>query len=829
MAVFLFGCTTLYPPKPSETESILVEQPKDTILPIALEQSNAPNYRLATPIVWKQLHMKLEVSFDIDKHKVVGAAQLTLTPHRTSNLIELNAKGFSFSDIELKSKDSTLSIVGSDYSDSLKLRLLLNKTLTKDDTLDIEMKYEATPETLKERRLIDRFDHQGLYFINLDESEKGHGQIWSQGETSSNSAWFPCIDAPNQKTTQDLLITVDTPMVALSNGRLVYMLLNRDGTRTFRWKQDLPHAPYLTMIGVGDFAIVEDNGPNNLPISYYLEKEHVKHAKLIFGKTPEIISFFNNTFNYNYPWDKYAQIAVRNFVSGAMENTSATTLMNSVLHDSIQHNDYNYEDYVVHELAHQWFGDLVTCESWSNTALNEGFATYGEYLWIEDQYDSITAFEKLELIKTGYLAQSQYTVHPLIHYTYSGSDDQMFDKHSYNKGALTAHTLRKHLGDEIFFDGISTYLRENEFKAVDVDHLRHSFENASGLDLRKFFDQWFLEENHPTIDLKYAYNDSLKSLRIECIQNQATAGYFTYSVDLPVTIFYKDGSSVQRVLEITKSPQEFDIPLDDVPGYYGASTARFPLIELSELKQEAIWLQGLNSRNLETHQRSLNHFCDRWLKLTQQTKSHVIESQIQWGRKSPLADRTLIQALGTDSIYFDILPLLKTSNYPLMSMVIGYLDKHQQISEDQLSDLLELPSYMVKAAVIKASQKKYSKQLEAQIAQNLPSASSQVNRETATVFSINGSPRISKEFESITKKHPELLKYYATYLSRQNKTFIITKLPFFKVITAQNNIPLESVMKALYVLQEGIELNQSVADVQELLTEVEKLRSSLKP
>lgn len=770
--------------------------------------------------------MKLNLAFDLDKRMVIGTSELTLSPLRSSSLVELNGKGFNISSIELIGKDSSLSILERDYSDSLVIRLLLNKKLDSNDTLSVSIKYEATPGTLSERGLVERADHQGLYFVNFDAPNKEPKQIWSQGETQSNSAWFPCIDAPNQKTTQDLLITVDTPMVALSNGRLVYMLLNRDGTRTFRWKQDLPHAPYLTMLAVGNFAILEDNGPGDLPISYYVEKEYAQHANMIFGKTPEILSFFSKIYQYPYPWDKYAQVTVRNFVSGAMENTSATTIMSAIQHDSIGHNDYTYEDYIVHELAHQWFGDLVTCESWANTALNEGFATYGEYLWIENQYDSIKAFEKLELFKQGYFAQSEYVVHPLIHYTYSGSADQMFDKHSYNKGALVVHTLRQKLGDAVFFDGIKTYLNDHEFEAVDVDHLRHSFEKASGLDLRAFFSEWFLTENHPRISLSYEYVDSTHSLNIDAVQEQSHAGYHTYDVNLPISVTLEDGTTIYHNIKLDQSQKTFELPIKGSPVHYGATTRNLPLVDLLELKTNTVWFKALASKNFESHQRSLEHFNSVWNELDKESKQKVVDSQINWGRESALADKTLLRTLNTDSLYFDVSPLLKSKDYPLISQTIMYMDKNGQLTERQILDFIELPSYSVKSASIAASEKVYSPKLESRIAKNLPYNSIYANQSAAQLFEKKGSEKINPVFKKIIQKQTSHLGLYASYLSRQKKDIIVRELDFLLELRS-TGVSSAIILSAINQLKAGIENYQTVIDTQELMDSIDIFEKKL--
>ena len=199
-------------------------------------------------------------------------------------------------------------------------------------------------------------------------------QIWTQGETESNSAWFPTIDKTNQKTTQELTLTVDNKYVTLSNGKLVSQKKNTDGTRTDYWKMDLPHAPYLFFAGVGNYAVIKDTWKGK-EVSYYVEPEYASVARKIFGLTPEMMTFFSKVTGVEFPWAKYAQITGRDYISGAMENTTATLHSDIAQRDARELVDGNgWESVIAHELFHQWFGDYVTTESWSNLTVNESWS-----------------------------------------------------------------------------------------------------------------------------------------------------------------------------------------------------------------------------------------------------------------------------------------------------------------------------------------------------------------------------------------------------------------------------------------------------------------------
>ena len=267
---------------------------------------------------------------------------------------------------------------------------------------------------------------KGMYFINPKGEEKDKPtQIWTQGETESSSAWFPTIDKTNQKTTQELTVTVDNKYVTLSNGKLMSQKKNTDGTRTDYWKMDLPHAPYLFFLGVGDYAVVKDSWKGK-EVNYYVEKEYASVAKKIFGNTPEMMAFFSKITGVDYPWVKYSQITGRDYVAGAMENTTATIHQESAQQDARELVDgNNWEGTIAHELFHQWFGDYVTAESWSNLTLNESFADYSETLWDEYKYGKDAGDAENYQGMQGYL-QSGSESKDLVRFYYADKED-MFD------------------------------------------------------------------------------------------------------------------------------------------------------------------------------------------------------------------------------------------------------------------------------------------------------------------------------------------------------------------------------------------------------------------
>ena len=297
------------------------------------------------------------------------------------------------------------------------LDIKLDKTYKGGENYTIYIDYTSKPNEYTGKGSAAITDAKGLYFINPKGEEKDKPtQIWTQGETEATSVWCPTIDKPNQKTTQEISMTVPDKYVTLSNGKLAAQKKNADGTRTDTWKMDQPHAPYLFFMGVGDYAVVKDSYKGK-EVSYYVEKEYAPVARKIFGNTPEMMAFFSKVLGVEYPWVKYAQMTARDYVSGAMENTTATLHQESAQQDARELIDGNsWESTIAHELFHQWFGDLVTTESWSNLTLNESFANYSETLWDEYKYGKDAGDAQNYNDMQGYL-QSQSDKKDLVRFT----------------------------------------------------------------------------------------------------------------------------------------------------------------------------------------------------------------------------------------------------------------------------------------------------------------------------------------------------------------------------------------------------------------------------
>ncbi|HVX51650.1 MAG TPA: M1 family metallopeptidase, partial [Chitinophagaceae bacterium] len=495
-------------------------------------------YRATAPKINDLVDTKLDVRFDYDKQYLYGKEWVTLKPHfYPTDSLALDAKGMNINEVALL-KDNKKTPLHYTY-DSLVLYITLDKIYKADEKYTIYIDYVSKPNELKEEGSAAITDAKGLYFINPEGEDKDKPvQIWTQGETESNSTWFPTIDKPDQKTTEQITMTVPGKYVTLSNGMLVSQKKNADGTRTDVWKLDLPNAPYLFFMGVGDYAIIKDSYKGK-EVNYYVEKEYAPVAKKIFGLTPEMMQFFSERLNYEYPWPKYDQITGRDYVSGAMENTTATLHTDALQQNARQLVDGNkYEDFISHELFHQWFGDLVTCESWSNITVNESFADYSEYLWREYKYGKDNADEFNYKNMQDYLNSGEDDK-DLVRFYYKDKED-VFDAVSYQKGGRILNMLRHYLGDDAFFKGLNLYLTTNKFGNGEAQQLRLALEQVSGRDLNWFFNQWYYGSGQPNLSINYDYNATAQIAKVYIQQKQDNLFH------IPLDIDVYDGSSKKR-------------------------------------------------------------------------------------------------------------------------------------------------------------------------------------------------------------------------------------------------------------------------------------------
>ena len=497
----------------------------------------------ATPTKYStMIHTKLEANIDFQKAQLNGKVWLTLRPFfYSTDSVVLDAKGMDIHEVALWSTNGQKTALRYQYNNA-QLTVRLNKTYKSSENYVLYVRYTAKPNEWTGGGSAAITDAKGMYFINPKGEEAGKPtQLWTQGETEATSVWVPVIDKPNQKTTHEFYLTYPEQFVSLSNGTLVSSVKNKDKTKTDYWKMDLPHAPYLFFIGIGDYAIVKDTYKGK-EVSYYVEKPYEKVARKIFGNTPEMMRFFSEKLGVEYPWNKYVQIVSRDYVSGAMENTTAVIHQETAQQDARELIDGNvWEGTIAHELFHHWFGNLVTCESWSNLSMNESFADYSQLLWAEYKYGKDAGLEENRTQMMGYLSNPNEHKKNLIRFYYKDKED-MFDAVSYNKGGRILHMLRHYIGDDAFFKSLQVYLQENKFGTGEAHQLRLAFEKVTGKDLNWFFNQWFFGYGHPKLTIKSEFEAGNGRTRLIVEQTQDSSNLFK----LPVWVDIYEGSNKKR-------------------------------------------------------------------------------------------------------------------------------------------------------------------------------------------------------------------------------------------------------------------------------------------
>jgi aminopeptidase N len=645
------------------------------------------------------VHTKLDVRFDYDQSYLYGKAWITLQPHfYATDTLHLDAKGMNINAVAL-TKNGKNSPLKYTY-DSLQLHIQLDKSYTRNESYTIYIDYVAKPNEFKAEGSAAITDAKGLYFINpKGEDKEKPVQVWTQGETEGTSVWCPTIDRPNQKTTQEISMTVPAKYVSLSNGLLIKQQNNNNGTRTDTWKMNQPHAPYLMFMGVGDYAVVKDSYKGK-EVSYYVEKAYEKVARRIFGNTPEMISFYSRILGVDYPWAKYAQMTARDYVSGAMENTTATLHTDKLQQNARELADGNqFEAYVAHELFHQWFGDLVTAESWSNLTVNESFANYSEVLWDEYKYGADKGQETNYNDLQTYL-NSRSETKDLVRFHYKTQED-MFDAVSYHKGGRILNMLRHYVGDSAFFKSLNLYLTQNKFKAAEAHQLRLAFEEVTGEDLNWFWNQWYYGNGHPQLDISYAYQPDQKIAQVIISQTQTGTTFFRLPVDIDV---YINNRKTRYHVWADNKADTFSFPAATAPQLINVDGDKVLLAEKEDHKTADAWLYQFQHAGNYTDRREALEYA---LQHPQETS---LQQVAILGLKDPYYGiRSIaLKGLGGKDLDNATLQLVTTiaktdSNKPNRALAIGLLgDQQKAANESFFLQGIQDSSYSIAGASLAA-------------------------------------------------------------------------------------------------------------------------------
>ncbi|NOY05611.1 MAG: M1 family metallopeptidase [Chlorobi bacterium] len=495
------------------------------------------------------IHVKLELEFDFAAHTIRSRMTSPMVALRNDlRAFALDAEDMTFTSVKIDGVPVRI-----DTSRPAALTVFLPRPCQAGDTLVMVAEYQAVPK-------------KGMFFIDPDSTNSpSPHQVWTQGESENNHHWFPCNDTPNEKVTSEIIARVRQDFVTVSNGRLVAKREDPDGTITWHWLQDKPHSIYLVAFIAGNYVKISDTY-HGKPVAFYAYPWNIEDAANSFSHTIDALKYFSNVTGVEYPWDKYDQIILRNFMYGGMENTSVTTLTEHTIHSKRSEIDGRSSVGVMaHELAHQWFGDLVTTRSWSHIWLNESFATYFEALFQghlrgQDQYD-------LEMMQNGRTskASARSVRMPIVFEIERGEPDRWPIANVYQKGSVVLHMLRNLLGDRLWWKGINLYLRRFAFSNAETYDFRRCMEEVSSRDLRWFFDEWVYGLGYPEYVVRWSWDDESSRVNLRVRQSQevdSVTGFFVMPV--PVVLHFAD-SVVARTILVDEGNETFAFALKERP------------------------------------------------------------------------------------------------------------------------------------------------------------------------------------------------------------------------------------------------------------------------
>ncbi len=508
--------------------------PKDFATAGAVEQ-----FPPDVPVDWQELTLLVEV--DVAERHVWGSATYEGAVRRPGlQKLRFDAEG----PVIQRAYDGQGRQLATDH-DGKVLWLDLGQPAQRGDIVRVTMDFDT------------REPKSGFWFVLPDADHPNRpAHAWTQGQDEDHKFWFPCHDSPNHKVRLHVIATVPDGQVALSNGALRDIYKAADPhKRIYDWQLSRPAPTYLLTLVVGPFVeVVQQREP--VPVSFWTLPGREADGDRAFGRTPQMLALYERLLGVRYPFEKYSQVAVAEFIFGGMENSSMTTQTDLTLHDARAHLDFSSEPLVSHELAHQWFGDLVTCRTWSHGWLNEGFATYFEQLWREetesaDEFD----YARLQACRSYRTEDAEHYRRTIVTNRYEAPID-VFDAHLYEKGGAVLHMLRRLLGDAVFFQGLGAYLNQHADGNVETPDLRRALERYAGRDLGRFFSQWVeTGKGYPELKVTQSWNGDEKQLQLTLEQTQDTAHAPLFDLSVAVELHFADGTRVNRQMSLDKKQQ----------------------------------------------------------------------------------------------------------------------------------------------------------------------------------------------------------------------------------------------------------------------------------
>jgi aminopeptidase N len=495
-------------------------------------------------------HYIIRTSFDRAAQIVYGDTTIRLKPLTANfNAFTLDARNMQIESVALEDSNQTLKFVSSAND----LQIALDKNYSPADLIGVRVKYKTQKPAA------------GIFFVEAKKNRSS--QVWTQGEPEDNRFWFPSYDFPDDKATSEQFITVDEGETAIANGVLLDVKTNENRTRTFHYRMDIPHSSYLISLVVGKYVRVEAKH-NDIPLGFYVYPGTESIVSQAFGKTAKMMDIYEKLLGVKFPFPKYDQVVAGDFdIYAGMENITATTLTDSQIYNTPK-SDKDFkatEELISHELAHSWFGNLVTTKDWANLWLNEGFATFMEAAFAEQEYGRAAYLQALRKNAEQYFVEEAFVKHPLLNER-AKPNVLLFDATTYQKGSFVIHMLRETVGDMVFWKSIRHYLEKHRFGNVETTDLQRAFEETSGKNLDWFFNQWIRQAGYPNLVVRPFYNKTQKTLTLTIAQTQKedsqTPAAFRFNCEV---VFVTNKKSQTEKIEITERTQSFTFKLDRKP------------------------------------------------------------------------------------------------------------------------------------------------------------------------------------------------------------------------------------------------------------------------
>jgi aminopeptidase N len=517
------------------------------LLPIVFAQSCRADEPYARSRDYALQDIRTHLWFDLDRRMVHGEVTESISALRDDvSELSLDSVDLKIQSVRVDGKAAKFSL------DPKKLVVSLDRPANRGDRREIFIRYEGRPK-------------KGLYFILPDQNyPQQPREIWTQGEAEDTRYYIPLYDYPNDRTTSEMILTVPGNWITVSNGLLMGVKNESDGMKTWDWKQSEPMSTYLISAIAGEF-VEKDESWHGLTLRYVVPRGEQSTIEPTFERTREMLDLFSSKLGVPYPWAQYAQTSVDDFVEGGMENTSATTLaVDNLVNPKLASEErIGTDDVNSHELAHQWFGDLVTCKDWANLWLNEGFATYLEHYWMEQHYGAADADYEFWRDQNAWLRQPRFFRVPIVNRNFDDSTE--YEGNVYNKSAWVLRMLREKLGDDDFFRSLHNYLETNRGQNVVTADLQKAIEQTTSVNVDKFFHQWIYRAGAPEFEVSYTYDASMHQVNLDVEQTQKVEGLVEL-FDVPVQVEVATASGRKTYpIEVSRADQNFTFPVDSAP------------------------------------------------------------------------------------------------------------------------------------------------------------------------------------------------------------------------------------------------------------------------